>query len=363
MQWQQQRGYFWQEAPFFRLLVGLVLGIVCYDAGWLHAVGVLYATLLLGLLTGVLAFVRRRSSVLDLSFFIVLQLVLFGAGVSVCYVNDVRNDAAWFGRQMGAGTGTMVRVLEAPLEKTNTWKLHVGAVGTVRQGQVMPATGEAFIYTYKTQYPLKVGVGDTLLVPATWLAVHNGGNPFEFDFAAYCARAGIYYEQFLPGGKLVVLHKAVASDLGWIMRGHNWCMEQLAKYVTDKPSLGLLQGILIGDEVNMDADLRQTYAETGIIHIVAISGSHLTVFFLFITYLLFWIKHKKHQWIKYALAVPLAWIYVFMCGAPPSAMRAVIMFTIVAAAVILAAGTATAEYIDGGGVYAVVRAAYVVVFR
>jgi competence protein ComEC len=85
---------------------------------------------------------------------------------------------------------------------------------------------------------------------------------------------------------------------------------------------------LVGEEANMDADLRQAYSETGIIHIVAISGSHISFFFLLITFLLGWIKHKKWQWVKYIAAIPLVWVYVMMSGAPPSAVRAALMFSI-----------------------------------
>ena len=70
-----------------------------------------------------------------------------------------------------------------------------------------------------------------------------------------------------------------------------------------------MQAMLVGEEANMDADLRQAYSETGIIHIVAISGSHISFFFLLITFLLGWIKHKKWQWVKYIAAIPLVWVY------------------------------------------------------
>jgi competence protein ComEC len=105
-------------------------------------------------------------------------------------------------------------------------------------------------------------------------------------------------------------------------------MLQLARYIKDKSTLGLMQAMIVGDEVNMDSETRQAYAETGIIHIVAISGSHITIFFFLISFLLGWIKNKRFQWLKYLLAIPLIWLYVVIAGAPPSAVRAALMFSL-----------------------------------
>jgi competence protein ComEC len=81
--------------------------------------------------------------------------------------------------------------------------------------------------------------------------------------------------------------------------------------------------------------LRQSFSETGIIHIIAISGSNVAIFFIVISWLLWWMKDKKHLWVKYAISLPLVWFYVLMAGAPPSAIRAAVMFSLLAAGIML----------------------------
>jgi competence protein ComEC len=176
-------------------------------------------------------------------------------------------------------------------------------------------------------------MGDTLLVPASWAPIRNNGNPFEFDNVAFQHRKGIHFLQYCPPEAIMVFGKTnrKSSFLGGV---HNWCNLQLRTYVHDTATLGLLQAMLLGDDSSFDPELRQAYAQTGVIHIVSISGSHVAVLFLVISGLLFWMKGSRGKWIKYGLGVALVWVYVLMAGAPPSAVRSAIMFTVIALGVV-----------------------------
>jgi competence protein ComEC len=107
-------------------------------------------------------------------------------------------------------------------------------------------------------------------------------------------------------------------------------MQQLQHYLPDRATQSLLQAMLAGDETGMDADLRNAYAQTGIIHIVSISGSHVAVLFSIVSGLLWWLRNKKYAALKYLIALLPVWFYVLMAGSPPSAIRAAMMFTILA---------------------------------
>jgi len=112
-------------------------------------------------------------------------------------------------------------------------------------------------------------------------------------------------------------------------------MQQLQYYLPDKPTQSLLQAMLAGDETGMDHDLRDAYAQTGIIHIVSISGSHVAVLFSIVSGLLWWLRNKKYAVLKYLIALLPVWFYVLMAGSPPSAIRAAVMFTILAGGMLL----------------------------
>lgn len=325
--WPTHEAYIWERAPFLRLLLPFIAGIGCYR--YFPVVGIntmLGVALSCVVMFVVFAFAKSLKPVVQYLRFASLHIALIASAWTLCYFNDIRNDKDWFG---GAKVDAFVaRVINMPAEKEKTWKLEVEVLRTIDENVVSASEGKAFIYMYKDEHALKIHQGDTILLPDKWQLIKRSGNPFEFDYAAYCNRNNIYHQQFLAQSEIVLYGRTLPENLPFTQRMHNWSVAALAKYIHDDKVLGLMQAMLVGEEANMDTDLRQAYSETGIIHIVAISGSHISFFFLLITFLLGWIKHKKWQWVKYIAAIPLVWVYVMMSGAPPSAVRAALMFSI-----------------------------------
>ncbi len=333
--WPLHKAYFWETAPFFRILLPFAGGIFCYDRQWLAFPGIALLTMICAvfLLFAAITFIRRRSY--PAISLLLSTVILFSGGIAISYFTDARNNDTWFGNSINESNAYLVRITEAPAEKESSWKVPVKAIRSINNGKVSAVSGNALLYLYKDRFPVLLHKGDTILVPGKWQAIKNAGNPFEFDYATYCRRNGLYYQQFCPADNVRLYAPGNPRDAGAAERLHDWCMQQLNLYIPDPKTKGLIQAMLLGDEVNLDEDLRQSYAETGIIHIIAISGGNVSIFFVVISALLWWLRHKKHLWIKYAVALPLVWFYVVMAGAPPSAVRAAIMFSLLAVSVML----------------------------
>ncbi len=327
------RPWFWEEAPFFRVLPPLVLAICCYDQGWYTGNGtfVPYTAALVCLVClAYVSLVKTQRPVVVWLRFVLLQCLVFWIGLLSCRVSDITSRQDWFGHHTDSTVAYTVRISREPEEKSRTWKLSVETTGMLQEGAYHSLTGKAFVYLYKTGSMPAFHTGDEILLPGNWQPVESSNDPFAFDYRRYAARNGIYYQQFLSEDDVCLFRKAGPMDAGVISYVHNWCMRQLVHYLPDRATLGIMQAMLIGDEMNLDPELRQAYSETGIIHVVAISGGHVMMFFMIISAMLFWVKHKRHRWIKYVVALPLVWFYVLVSGAPPSAVRAVIMFSVLA---------------------------------
>jgi competence protein ComEC len=327
-QWPLHKAYFWERLPFFRILLPFVAGILCYS----FITTTIPASVIVSIAVGSIALfvslllLKKQTTVTNVLSFIAANIFLITTAWLTAYNFDERNNEQWFGHYMEDAAGFAVTVSEKPAEKERTWKVPVTIEHVFIEGKPRAAIGKGFIYLYKDEQPLPYQMGDKLIVPSHWQRIRNAANPFEFDYAAYAARNNLYYQQFLAQHDVMIYQQATQLPL-WV-RMHEWAMAELAHYVKDKPTLGLIQAMLVGDDANMDTDLRQAYAETGIIHIVAISGSHITIFFFMVTFLLGWIRNKKYHWLKYIIAIPLIWMYVLIAGLPPSAVRASCMFSL-----------------------------------
>ncbi len=327
--WPLNKAHFWETAPFFRALLPFAAGILCYDRGWLAIAGTNALVIISLAFLVYMAIVITNKSSNPLTF-LLLSIIMFFSGSAISYFDDVRNNTAWFGNNTNTANVYLARITDIPSEKERSWKVPVSIESVIKDGKATKASGNAFLYLYKSNLTMLLHKGDSILVPGNWQPIKNAGNPFEFNYAANCRRNGIYYQQFCSVYNIRLYAANDPSAASFIDKGHDWCMQQLDKYITETKTKGLMQAMLLGDEVNLDEELLQSYSETGIVHIIAISGGNVAIFFIVISWLFWWLKHKKHLWVKYAIALPLVWIYVLMAGAAPSAIRAAVMFSLLA---------------------------------
>ncbi|MBC7553714.1 MAG: ComEC/Rec2 family competence protein [Taibaiella sp.] len=330
--WPLHKARFWEYAPFFRVLLPFAAGIVVY-----YSTGMRWPTLYSAAAAGVLLMVYtsvalRKQPILvtALISFLSLQMALMSGGYCIATVADESNGIHYFDGERDSSAAYIAVITDIPTEKTKTWKLKTQLINRIKNDTLRAVTGRCFLYITKDELPMLLQRGDTIIIPGNWQPVTNAGNPAEFDYAGYCRRNNIGYQQFCRW-KDIRLYSARDDEKQSLTRRVNeWTLAVFEQYITDKRALGLIQAMLTGEEVNLDAELRQSFADTGIVHIIAISGGNIMLFFTVISWLLWWVRHKKHLWVKYVIALPLVWFYVLMAGASPSAMRAAVMFSLLA---------------------------------
>lgn len=88
-----------------------------------------------------------------------------------------------------------------------------------------------------------------------------------------------------------------------------------------------LISLLLGSKNAMSAETRNKFSDAGIAHILAVSGMHIGIISSIILMLLFPLSFFGRYKIKYFIAIPIIWIYVFLTGMAPSTIRAAVMIT------------------------------------
>ncbi len=329
--WPLHKAWFWEYAPFFRVLLPFAAGIMWYNAGGhVPSWAAIVAVFVLVAAYALVALNVRYDSFRKVAAFALLQAFCVFGGYELSALNDITTGTNWFGQTLEKEATYVACITEAPAEKEQSFKLEVEVIRSIQQGGIKALAGRAFVYVYKGKMPMLLQKGDTILLPSKWDAISNAGNPYEVDYAGYCRRNNIYYQQFCSANEVRLYATVITSAQPLTALVHDWCMAQLETQIRDARTLGLIQAMLLGDEVNLDEELRQSFSDTGIVHVIAISGGNIMLFFTFITVLLWWVRHRKYLWVKYAIALPLVWFYVVMAGSSPSAVRAGFMFSILA---------------------------------
>lgn len=328
--WPLRKTYYWERAPFARLLLPLVAGIFTYcsfDAAGPYLPVIMPVAGMAGLVLQYIFNFRSTTRINNRLSFVLVHTTLFCLGWLCAYTADIRNHPHWFGHHTGKADGWLARITDRPEEKEKTWKLEVEVINVVENGKAKPTHGNAFVYVHKYDAPA-LREGDILVLPDNFQRIVNRGNPYEFDYAKYSTYQGIYYQQFLAGKDIGFYQYSKDNTLPWIKRLHYWCLWQIEWYVPDRDVQGFLKAMLLDEKSMLDERLQDAYAATGIVHIIAISGGHIGIFFALTALLFLWLRHRRYRWVRYIAALPLVWTYVLVAGAPASAVRAAMMFSI-----------------------------------
>ncbi len=107
---------------------------------------------------------------------------------------------------------------------------------------------------------------------------------------------------------------------------HRAASKRLRRLPLRPESRALALAVAVGDRSEVTAGLRECYARSGTAHLLAVSGLHVGVVFLFANLLLWWLPLlRRGHLLRNLLAVALVWSYAAVAGFPPSAVRAAVM--------------------------------------
>jgi competence protein ComEC len=98
------------------------------------------------------------------------------------------------------------------------------------------------------------------------------------------------------------------------------------------PASALLEALMIGVREDVPADLYDGFARTGSLHILALSGLHVTVLYGVVAGLLWFMRTK---WKRFLAASLVLIFYQFLAGFMPSLLRATVMIVLGGCAALL----------------------------
>ncbi len=169
--------------------------------------------------------------------------------------------------------------------------------------------------------------GDLLQVEGVIQAIDGKRNPGDFDFQRYYWSKNIYGIVNAEGAALLEHNRQNA--LAAFLHGVKTRIKHIIFQALPETEAAVLYGILTGDKGELEEDLREAYARTGLSHILSVSGLHIGFLMLLIRFLLHPLKLGIHQEGGVILLVILC--YILMIGAPLPAVRAFIMLLVLLA--------------------------------
>ena len=110
---------------------------------------------------------------------------------------------------------------------------------------------------------------------------------------------------------------------------HCKAVERIAALGLPSASEAVVRAMVAGDRSRLDTARRAAYADSGFAHLLAVSGLHTGIIFVWINVLLGWMPLLRWgHLLRNILAVGAIWVYVAVTGGAPSVVRSAMMYSI-----------------------------------
>ncbi|HUW92425.1 MAG TPA: ComEC/Rec2 family competence protein [Bacteroidales bacterium] len=309
-----------REIPFLRLLAPLCAGVIAAETAP-GADTVVWITVAASavVLTG-LTFRKKYFS--DPLFGIILFVLITAAGY-LLYSNSQKRLSTFAKSEQIF----LLKLSEYPDKKSNSWsfraRIMAAGTDTLRSG----LTGSMLLYCMDDSLTMGWHPGDRIMIRTTPLPVTNNGNPCEFNYKRYMEGQGIRFIGFFSPGDLLEHSSPDRRSLREISL-------VLARKMTGAfaaaglqgEDLGLVTALTIGEKDMLDRDLLTSFSRTGAMHIMAVSGLHVGMISLMMSWLLFFMRRRINT-LRVMIILLSLWAFAFITGLSPSVLRATIMFS------------------------------------
>ena len=196
----------------------------------------------------------------------------------------------------------------------------------VENGEKSVSVKRIFVNTEKIP---NVKIGNIIKVRGKLRQFEEAANKGNFDSRKYYLSLGFYGK--IEAGTIEVIN----SDYSGIRQGlyelRMEIIERLEKLCSDNNGIfsiinnknGIIGAIILGDKTDIDSDIKELYSVSGIAHILAISGLHIS----FIGMAIYRLLRRRFRFLfSAAVSIPVVLSFGIMSGFGISTIRAIIMF-------------------------------------
>jgi competence protein ComEC len=330
---------YWSTSPFIRLTIFFIAGIlysyqqtIPFTTLWITWSGSILAYTLSIRSPIFLRLPRFNQSLLGIT-----ALTSFFLAGSISATNHQTNptlplDQLHPENMITAYTAVIVEESKRRPNKTIRVTAHIQQIHV--RGQWQPSTSKVLLYLRDTGSIVPPSYGDILLIrgsPQPTQVYPN--NKYTPPMAQ--AHGQPNYQHFITHTSAKQIGHTTPHHLqAYCLQLRKIATTYLSKHIQAIRERSIIQALVLGIKDTLDANIQQSYAATGTMHVLAVSGLHVGILYTLLRFL-FFIRRKSYKpsnLLTTSLTISLLWLYAGVTGLSPSVCRATIMLSLVAIA-------------------------------
>ena len=331
----------WKPFPLIRLLIPFLAGVICAllrkewqpdDIRLIGISGFLTVLLLVQTVFGKLLFSLR-----------------WVPGLIICLLMCCLGILTVGSTQLAIGSGQLAidscklqaancrlfpaEIVEPPRLTTRSVKLIVNRYEPDTATNSLIRCGKALLFLEKDTRALELQYGDRILVSTTLKPVKDESNPYGFDPASFYGRKGVFYQGWVDSTEWSRIRLQAGNSLKRFAFGlRDRLLNILRENSLEGEEFAVASAILLGYTGEIGKELRKGFAASGAMHILAVSGMHVGIIFLFLETMLSFLNKRNHgPKIKAMLMILMIWSYAMITGLSPPVFRAALMLSLIIA--------------------------------
>ncbi len=316
--------------PYLRFIAPFIAGLAL--GGWFDTPlpGLDWA-LIVGAAIGALLAIQKIPYRYRWVFGAYAHLLLFGFGYFHIVDHNELRQPSHFASEIQDSHYFLGTVYEAP-SKGAKMKIpvHVEAMGT-SPDSLQVAVGNVILFLEPGTFADSIRYGDRLGFQATVRPTEPPKNPHAFDYKRYLHFQNIHHQAFVKTDSLLRL----SEGNGWMIwekayESRKSLLTLLQKHFPTTDEYAVASALLVGYTDDLSDDMRTAYAETGSMHALAVSGTHIGMLYVGLMFLIarLQLRGQRGRLIEMVLVLTAIWAFTFLTGATASVLRASVMFSV-----------------------------------
>ena len=329
--------FFWANHPFLRITLVFALGILAIRYGLpttTSTLTTLSLTLFFLSLAGKAIFKKSSNSLWG--NLLLVSIFLMGA---LHYQQTKLRNSNEFNLFKWTQCQSYIGTLHSfPSDKEKFRVYHIDLDIGLKDSSFVSSPVRLLLYERKdSTFTSSLNYGDKILITGSPSLFSKAKNPHEFDFSKYMADQHIHLQHFVSSDQIKLLEKNQGNQLMsavYRLRSH---FEKIIKaQVSGENEQAIVLALLLGIKGQLDTDTKAAYAAAGAMHVLAVSGLHVSIIYFILSWLFKSMPPGDlKRFLVPTVSISALWLYALLTGFSPSILRAVSMFSIIIFAQVL----------------------------
>lgn len=278
---------------------------------------------------------RPTLAALALTWAVLGSVATLGAARAATLALPERGDVDALATAEGARVTLVGRVLDVPTLRPGRLRFRLAVDSVATNGTSRAAAGRVqatLLPDDSTAALPALTRGDRVRFDTRLRPSQPRRNPADFDQAAYLLRHGIRATAAAYDARALVVTGSALGPFGRMVEAvRAYVLRTLAANVRDHEAEALLVGLVLGDRSGMDEATNRAFQNTGLLHLLAVSGLHVLLIGLVVYELLRGLLRRTRlsygqvEVLRAVLTLALLVVYAVLTGGTASVVRAVVM--------------------------------------